>query len=639
MSGQAQTRPRGYPDSAARPTERWSEKSPERSLQIPTVVFLEHIVSALTMSTENNDDGGDFGSLETYDPTDDVDLGDFGGGTDESPDVNDDGEIISDEGDEVRDFSGVDERDTSNDDPESTTETRKTTLDQQGLDGENIFAGSDGDNTDSEGIETYDPTEEFENPHSFENADKDTPPTWETVQKSPSRIRWQCDTGEHVAVLKNDAGEFDVQRENTRREKHDDIASGVSGRETAIEIAYSYMESNACLSEEEIFGDEALREHDEGASSIAQESQVDAFEVEQHDADDPESTDEEERIMQREASEVDADGAAAQESGEGEGGGEGRRGGGKRGEDKEGDEDGCQDPVEVEFGSRDVANSVRDQNEDHLCPLDDRRKKTVAFVRDTPEEVLDEARSAAAETRADKNVDSHGQVELTEREKNQIDFSDVNIFHARTVKGIALDHGVKNWLDFYDPTLQADEHIGIMEDAEAASRLDADELDSETVDEKISETQSVVDSEECDHAERGCEDGFEEACEFLEEECDVPQSRIDELLDEDDFGDGVRDPDDPDLDADNLPLEVRVALKKAWTGYRAGRADAKGGGSAAEARAYAGIINSIRRAVGQEMIEFESAGSFEGGVVEPSEVGAEFEPRFEVYDPTEEFAD
>ena len=161
---------------------------------------------------------------------------------------------------------------------------------------------------------------------------------------------------------------------------------------------------------------------------------------------------------------------------------------------------------------------------------------------------------------------------------------------------------------------------------------EGDELDD------ILKPNGCIDADEVDRRCPLCEDGYEEACEFLEEECDVPQSRIDELLDEGDFEDDVRDLGETDLGAGELPLSVRVALKKAWRGYRAGRADAKDGGSAAEARTYAGIINSIRQAVGQEMIEFEPVGAFEGGVVEPSEVGAEFEPRFKAYDPTEEFA-
>ncbi|MDZ7689255.1 MAG: hypothetical protein U5J64_11210 [Halobacteriales archaeon] len=293
--------------------------------------------------------------------------------------------------------------------------------------------------------------------------------------------------------------------------------------------------------------------------------------------------------------------------------------------------------VGVEFGAKETADAFRDDHAEHLHPNDDARSKTVFFDEDTPDNVLEEARKQAVETRADKTKDSYGQAKLTEREKGEIDFSETSLFHAQTVKAIAAGEGVSNWLDYYDRTLTADEHIDIMQNAKAASRLDSDELDDETVDEKLAEMEKTAESQECDHAESGCKDGYEEACDFLVEECGVPQNRVDEFLDEDDFdGSDAEMPGDSDLDSDDLPLEVRIALKKAWTGYRAGRAEAKEGGAATEARMYAGIINSIRQGIGQDMIGFESAGAFEGGVVEPDEVGAEFEPRFEAYDPTEE---
>lgn len=312
------------------------------------------------------------------------------------------------------------------------------------------------------------------------------------------------------------------------------------------------------------------------------------------------------------------------------------------------DSEESKNPIEVEFGAKDVADSVRDEYEEHLCPLDDRRKKTVAFVRDTPDEVLEDARAAAVETRADKTKDSYGQMGLTEREKGEIDFSENSVFHARTAKAIAAGEGVSNWLDYYDPTLTTDEHIEVYKNAEAASRLDSDELDDETVDEKLAEMEKTAESEECDHAERCCKDGYEEACEFLVKECGVDENRVDELLEEDDFNvfedeaGEVPDIEDVELDEDELPASVLVAFKKAWNGYRAGRAEAEEG--AENARKYAGIINSIRRGIGQEPMEFEETECFEGGEVAPEEAGVdEFDAAqttvsggVSIYDPTKD---
>jgi len=190
--------------------------------------------------------------------------------------------------------------------------------------------------------------------------------------------------------------------------------------------------------------------------------------------------------------------------------------------------------------------------------------------------------------------------------------------------------------------LTTDEHIEVYRNAEAASRLDSDELD----DEKLAEFEKTVRSEECDHAESGCRDGYEEACEFLVDECGVEEDRVDELLDEDDFD---VDDDVVEIDDDEIPVGALSALRRAWTGYRAGRAKAEGGGlsGACEARSYAAIINAVRESLGQELLEFESAGEFDGGVVDPDEVGVEFEPEseetvsassFAPYDPTDDIA-
>jgi hypothetical protein len=583
---------------------------------------------------------------------DDTDLSDYDAGIDESPDVNDDGEIVSSSSDEeVRDFAAEDDRDVSDDD-EDTTETRKTTLDQEGLDGENIFAGSNDENT--EGITPYDPTDEFQNPYSYENADKDTPPTWSTTNKSPSRIRWECETGGTVRVESthdedtlHGGDAFDVKADTKP------IAKGVDDRETAVEIAYAYMERNACLTDKEVYGDEALEDASTGPGAIAAEAEVDAFEVENYDADMPEVSDEEQKRQIEDHEDVnnvpydptaDVDdvfgGDVPDEETREEVLAEENDGSVDDSQDVEESEE-SKNPIEVEFGSRDVANSLRDEHEQYLCPLDDRRKKTVAFVRDTPDEVLEDARAAAVETRADKTKDSYGQMGLTEREKGEIDFSENSVFHARTAKAIAAGEGVSNWLDYYDPTLTTDEHIEVYKNAEAASRLDSDELDDETVDEKLAEMEKTAESEECGHAERGCKDGYEEACEFLVDECGVDEDRVDNLLDEDDFEDVDADGLDTEIDAEDPPLEVRIALDRAWTGYRAGRADAKEGDvdGAREAREYAGIINAVRQALGQDLLEFEPAGEFDGGVVDPDDVGADFDASgLTPYDPTEDIA-
>ncbi|MCU4716993.1 hypothetical protein [Halapricum hydrolyticum] len=50
----------------------------------------------------------------------------------------------------------------------------------------------------------------------------------------------------------------------------------------------------------------------------------------------------------------------------------------------------------VEFGSKDAADAAREQWGEHLCPDDDRRLKTVAFVEDVPDRVIERAELEAA---------------------------------------------------------------------------------------------------------------------------------------------------------------------------------------------------------------------------------------------------
>ena len=76
---------------------------------------------------------------------------------------------------------------------------------------------------------------------------------------------------------------------------------------------------------------------------------------------------------------------------------------------------------QVEFGSKAVADSYRDEYPDHICPEDDARLKTVTFRSGTPEWLLDQAERDAMDERAERET-STGQVSLSDAEKDEIDF-------------------------------------------------------------------------------------------------------------------------------------------------------------------------------------------------------------------------
>ena len=124
----------------------------------------------------------------------------------------------------------------------------------------------------------------------------------------------------------------------------------------------------------------------------------------------------------------------------------------------------------IEYGTKTAADRVRDEHAEYLCSDDDRRLKTVAFSSDTPESVIESERRDAEMGRGERSEGS-GQVPLSGHERDRVNFSEgrASVPHARSVKGIAADEGVEDWLAYYDPSLTADD-IDERRDSSAASR-------------------------------------------------------------------------------------------------------------------------------------------------------------------------
>jgi hypothetical protein len=241
----------------------------------------------------------------------------------------------------------------------------------------------------------------------------------------------------------------------------------------------------------------------------------------------------------------------------------------------------------VEFGTKDEADAVREEYEEHLCPDDDRRLKTVAFASDTPDRVLEDASIRAAATRQER--EGPGQLELTDHERDRIDFSKANasVPHARAVKGIMRDAGVDDWTAHYDPTLTVDEHRDL---AERASRDDQGQrLDEETSpEEQLAEVEGAH-SEQCNHAEGHCRHGDPDACEFLTDHCGLSDDQVEKILDDQ----------EADPSKGELPGGVYGALEKLWDGFRA---------DINQAKKVAAGINEIRQQYGQDPLEFDELG-------------------------------
>lgn len=218
----------------------------------------------------------------------------------------------------------------------------------------------------------------------------------------------------------------------------------------------------------------------------------------------------------------------------------------------------------VEFGSKSAADAARETWDEHLCPDDDRRLKTVRFVGDVPDDVLERAELEAAESLGERES-GPGQAELTEHEKDRIDFSKgrANTMWARSIKAIAKNEGVDDWTAHIDPQLTVDEHREVMEQAsrdDQGSRMDAEE----SAREKAGRHSRRAQSNECDHAKGHCEHGDPEACEFLTETCGYDPDEVDQLL-------ADREPDRPDpVHPDDRGIEGKTAgaYKRSLSGYK-----------------------------------------------------------------------
>lgn len=203
------------------------------------------------------------------------------------------------------------------------------------------------------------------------------------------------------------------------------------------------------------------------------------------------------------------------------------------------------------------ANKSREEFADVVCPVDDdRRRKTVAFVSETPDDVRRELETEASASRSEQQS-GPGQVPLMKGERRQLDFSreGVNVPKYRAIKGVAAKHGVDDWLAYADHTLTVDEHREVMERAtrdESGQRMDADRTDEQ----RARDLQGQAGSD-CDHARDHCEHGDPAACEFLTDECGLSSDDVAPLLDE--GADGVP--------YDDLDGATKGALSRAWKGY------------------------------------------------------------------------
>ena len=276
----------------------------------------------------------------------------------------------------------------------------------------------------------------------------------------------------------------------------------------------------------------------------------------------------------------------------------------------------------IEFGSKAAADSVREQFEEYLCPVDDdKRLKTVAFTSDTPEGVLQQAEAQAEETRAEDRQGAVMAGPLSESTREKIKehdgFSKTNTTMSwRRAKGVYQREGhpgrffesISALADYDDPKEGAEAEIRDRRQGAAkhgtssiSGEMNRGEEDIKE-DRRMADAAQTVQSEGCDHARDHCEHGDPEACEFLQNACGFDESEVSELLT---VTDGGREEIEREITG-----QAAGALKRSWQGYQGATADLS---EAIEdvtekwenAQQAAKAINAVRENHGQDPIHFE----------------------------------
>lgn len=120
----------------------------------------------------------------------------------------------------------------------------------------------------------------------------------------------------------------------------------------------------------------------------------------------------------------------------------------------------CRNPESVEFATLGDANRVRRRLSDIIIPRDDARQKTICYCGDAPRPARETVGHLAYRSFEERPA-RYGQTPLSRFERQEIDFTETNVFHARASKAISVEFLVDDWLGFYDTTLTVDEHVEI----------------------------------------------------------------------------------------------------------------------------------------------------------------------------------
>lgn|GEM_PF-2506749 len=289
--------------------------------------------------------------------------------------------------------------------------------------------------------------------------------------------------------------------------------------------------------------------------------------------------------------------------------------------------------TKVEFDSLDAANQARDDWSEFVCPVDDDRRETaVAFVSDTPEDVLEAIRLEAQDARTEQRQTSRS-VELTEDERERI--SDLGGFDGRpttfswaSAKGVFAREGMTDKFhdamgaltDYDDPAEGAEEWIQNRRESDATKgtagasggRRDAGDVDQQRQ-RKAGAAAAKARGEGCQQAHDYCTGGDEDACKHLREVCGYDEKEVKQILAaRDDRDAGATDQRElvvvggrGEFSEMEVTPQEAGALTKSWRGYKGGISDLAEAvetvqTATVDARQALAAINSIRENNDQE---------------------------------------
>jgi len=252
----------------------------------------------------------------------------------------------------------------------------------------------------------------------------------------------------------------------------------------------------------------------------------------------------------------------------------------------------------IEFGSKQAADAARNQFEEYICPVDDdRRLKTVAFVSDAPDGVLDQAEAQALDSRESEQLSTDMAGPLGQETRDRISEmggfdGPATTFSWRRAKAIFAREGLTDKFsdalgfiaDYEDPQEGAEAWIRQARESDAtqgtmsASGGARDVGEEDTRQQmKAAEAGRTAQAEGCDHARGHCENGEPEACEFLQQTCGYSEEEVEEILGlADDRHQGETEQTDlvtvgggrfPEM---QVTPEEAGALRRAWRSYKAG---------------------------------------------------------------------